>query len=723
MRAAVNLNGCSASFVSERGLVITNHHCAYGALQRQSTVEHDYITDGFLAGTLEQELEARQTTVRVLEQIVDVTEDIRTAADAAGDDDRGRYLAIEAARKQLVKSCEAAAPGRRCSVAAFDAGSTYRQMIYLELRDVRLVYAPPAAIGEFGGDVDNWMWPRHTGDFAILRAYVGPDAKPADYAKDNKPYRPDTWLTISAEGVAPGNFVAVLGYPGHTDRHLSLAQTTRQVEQVLPMRVDLYGEWIGILTELGKRDPAVAIKVAATRKSLANRHKNARGMLWGIQRMNLLKKKTAFAAQLRAWAKQPANTAYRDVLEQLDAHTAEVRQAYPRDLLLGHLGYGPKLLATAVDLVRRARAQKLPDLEREASYMDRNVDKLRGKLLQRLRNHDPEVESQLLASLCVRARELEGEQTIAAFAPWTGDTRSREQLAKDLRPLFTGSKLTDQAYLLTLFDAADPEALEHTNDPLLKLAVAIADELETLRQQSEARKGRYARLGPKYFEMRKAQSDARHYPDANGTLRLSYATVQGYAPQEGLLALPQTTLSGQVLKHTDEHPFDLPPSVREAAASAAETVWADPTLGDVPLNFLANADTTGGNSGSAVIDAQGRLVGLNFDRVWENISGDFGYTTERSRNIIVDIRYLLWLLDQVSHADALLDELGMQDVRMQPGKPPASTSEPRPPTQAPAGQPAQAQGGCSCKTHTRTWPGVGACLLIAGLLRRRRGER
>ncbi len=722
MRAAVNLNGCSASFVSNRGLVITNHHCAYGALQRQSTVDHDYITDGFLAGTLEQELEARQTTVRVLERIVDVTDRIEAAAAKAGDDDRARYLAISKTRKQLVQACEQQKPGYRCSVASFDAGSVYRQMEYLELRDIRLVYAPPSAIGEYGGEIDNWMWPRHTGDFSILRAYVGPDGKPADFAKDNKPYQPDTWLQISHEGVSPGDFVAVMGYPGHTDRHLSLAQVKHQVEQALPMRVDLYGEWISILEELGEADPAVAIKVAATKKSLANRHKNARGMLAGIKRMNLLKRKAEFEQRLRAWAQKPANASYQGVLDKLAQHTAEQARDYPRNLLLGHISRGPKLLAVAVDLVRRARAQAQPDLERDDWYMQRNADKLRGRLLQRLRNHDPDVDSQLLASLVVRSQKLEPGQEIAAFAGLQVKDGSRTEVAANLRKLFTGSQLRDQQQLLALFDAADANAIANTKDPLLKLANAIADELEANKKVSEARKGRFARLGPQYFAMLRGQADAPHYPDANGTLRLSYATVQGYAPQEGLLALPQTSVAGQVAKHTGEKPFDLPQNVRDAAAQTPETIWADPALGDVPVCFLSNADTTGGNSGSAVVDGKGRLVGLNFDRVWENISGDFGYTTERSRNITVDIRYLLWLLDRVVGADALLAELGMQEVRSQPAKaaPPRADSSAEAVTNKRPAATSERSTGCSCRSDDSGWSGLWGCALLLGLRRRRR---
>ncbi|MCB9700375.1 MAG: S46 family peptidase [Myxococcales bacterium] len=276
MRAAVNLSGCSASFISPEGLVITNHHCAYGALQAASTVERDLLKDGFLARTRAEEEPARGRSVRVVEQIDDVTEAIKAAA-ASAPDDRARARAVRAKIRELVAACDAAGVARRCEVASFFGGSMYRQIAYLELPDVRLVYAPPSSIGEFGGEVDNWMWPRHTGDFTILRAYVGPDGTPRAHDPDNLPYRPARWLRLAPEGVQPGDLVAVLGYPGRTTRYLWVAELTRTLDQTLPALIDLYGEWIAIAEELGAADPAVAIKVAATKKSLANRHKNSRG--------------------------------------------------------------------------------------------------------------------------------------------------------------------------------------------------------------------------------------------------------------------------------------------------------------------------------------------------------------------------------------------------------------------------------------------------------------
>ena len=298
MRASINYGGCSAAFISPEGLIATNHHCAYSALQANSSVEHDYLKDGFLAATRDAELRAEGRSVKLLRSITDVTKDVEAAL-ADIDDDTARSKAYARAKNELVDACEAKAEFRSCHVAAFFNHTLYELHEYVELRDVRLVYAPPSAIGEYGGETDNWMWPRHTGDFSLLRAYVGPDGEVAAKADDNVPYKPAQFLKPSTDGVSPGDFVAVLGYPGVTDRYMWSSELERHQTLWLPQRVIMYGEWIDILDAAGAKDKAVEIKVAATKKSLANRHKNARGKIAGLERMKLLDERKAEDAKLR----------------------------------------------------------------------------------------------------------------------------------------------------------------------------------------------------------------------------------------------------------------------------------------------------------------------------------------------------------------------------------------------------------------------------------------
>ena len=724
LRAAVNLSGCSAAFISADGLIATNHHCAYGAIQGNSSVEHDYLKDGFVARERAQELPAKELTVRVLERIDDVSAEVQAAADAAPDD-RGRAQAIERTRKQLVDACEKAGKHLRCEVASFYSGSQYQRLTYRELKDIRLVYAPPAAIGEFGGEVDNWMWPRHTGDFSLLRAYAAADNQPAEAAPGNVPYRPAQFLRTAHTGVKPGEFVAVLGYPGLTQRYLPVVEVERFIDQVFPARVDLYGEWIDIYEQLGGRDPAVGIKVAASKKSLANRHKNAQGMLAGLRAMRLVERRRGEEATLEQWAAQPANAAFADVLPEIRAISQQRREGFAAEFLLENLGNAGNLLPIAVDLVRRAREAKKPDLERLAGYMDRDQKRLREKTERRLRDFDAAVDTQVLAALLARAAALPAAARLAAFEPLlAGKTGTREAFVPAARELLAGSRLADKDATLELL-AADEETLARSRDPLLVLARELAPALEAFDARGEARGGRQAKVGPRYFTMLRTVREGPVYPDANGTLRFSYATVGGYSPREGLVATPQTTLAGQLAKLTGTPPFALPQRVQDLAGEAAKTYWSDPGLGDLPIDFLANADTTGGNSGSPVINGRGELVGLNFDRVWENIAGDFGYNPARSRNVVVDVRYLLWLLDRVEDAGPLLTELGLADLRGAPARPAAPPSQPVPrdSSTAPA-RPAPADEACDrvrvCGCAGGEAAGWGALVLLLGRRRRRR---
>jgi len=649
MRAAVNLSGCSAGFISAEGLLATNHHCAYGAIQAGSSVEHDYLRDGFYAPSLTEEIRAKGSTVKILESIEDVSEAIRSVADAETDP-AARARAVDRAGAKMVADCEEQNPGHHCQVAEFYNGSEYQLMRYLELLDVRLVYAPPSSVGNYGGEVDNWMWPRHTGDFSLLRAYAGPDGKPAAYAEENVPYVPSRYFEIGTEGVAPGDFVGILGYPGRTHRYLPAAEVKRQLEQFLPARVELYGEWIEVLERRGADDPAVRIKVAAKLRGLANRHKNSRGMIDGIHRNHLLDERKAEDETLAAWAKDQGDR-YAGVLEGLQALSDQRRESFDRDFVLENLSQGANSLAIALDLVRRVRAQAKPDLERRGAYQDRGARRLRERQKRRLRDYDEEVDRELLEVLFRRIEALPPEQRITGFS------------AADIPRVLRATRVIDAAFVETAFDAADAEALAKSRDPMLMLAHELVGPLDELLERRDRRAGEMLVLGPRYFEMLEQVRGGPVYPDANGTLRFSYATVKGYVPRDGLAATPQTTVAGQLAKHAGKEPFDLPEAVRSAAALASQTYWSDPGLGDVPVDFLSNGDTTGGNSGSPVIDGQGRLVGLNFDRVWENIAGDYGYNVARSRNVIVDIRYLLWTLDEVTDAGPLLDELGMADKR------------------------------------------------------------
>lgn len=710
LAATVNLSGCSAAFVSADGLIATNHHCAYGAIQAASAVEHDYLADGFVARDRGAEIEAKDTTVQIVESVTDVTDKVHEIV-ARITDPAARALAVDDLRKKLVAECETK-PNRRCRVAEFYAGANVQLITSVELRDVRLVYAPPSAVGNYGGEVDNWMWPRHTGDFSLLRAYVAPDGSAADHAATNVAYEPARHLGIGG-GVKPDDFVAVLGFPGATARYQSAAEVERFVEQVYPGRIDLYGEWIALLQ--AQTDKAAKIKVAAKMKSLQNRFKNAQGMVDGLRRNATVERRRLEDEALRAWVKTHDDTTGASTLDTMQALSAERRRDFGRDFLLDNASRGANLLAVAIDVVRRSREHTKPDLERVSEYMDRVAPELWSTQTRRMKDFDPEVDRELIAIWLRHAARLPEAERFTELAP--------EQAAKLVR-----SKLADPAYTESLWQA-DWAAIERNDDPLIVFARALLPAIEAYEARGKARDGVMLQAGPKYFELVKAVRNGPVYPDANGTLRMSWGTVKGYSPREGLQAIPQTTVTGMVAKHTGTEPFDVPAKIRDAAKTSRASRWIDGGLGDVPVGFLSNCDTTGGNSGSPVIDGDGKLVGLNFDRVWENVAGDFGYSPERSRNVVVDVRYLLWQLDAVEHASWILDELGVAD-RTAPivGKPaadaaPAGTSDIGVPRDTPASSPGpavSASQGCGCATSGSSNGAWWSIVLLVAARRRRR---
>ncbi len=712
LAATVNLSGCSAGFVSAQGLVATNHHCAYGAIQAASSVEHDYLKDGFVAADRAAEIIAKGATVQIVESVTDVTARVRAVADAQADPS-ARAQAVEALRKTMVAECEAPppapAPTRRCRVADFYAGAEVQLIASIELRDVRLVYAPPSAIGNYGGEIDNWMWPRHTGDFSLLRAYVGPDGAPAEYSTENIPYQPKRHLAVGT-GVAPGDFVAVLGFPGTTQRYQSAAEVARHIDQVFPARIDLYGEWIAILEANAARDAGARIKVAAKLKGLQNRFKNSQGMLDGLRRNRTVERRRREDQELRAWIGAHPEGGSSKILDALDALSNERRDEFDRDFLIDNLTRGANSLAMAIDVVRRARERDKPDLQRVSEYMDRTAAELWSTQTRRVRDYDVAVDRALLGSLLRRVAALPATRRFV-----DAGEREVEGLLR--------SKLMDESFAKGLWEA-DWATIEDEDDPMIAFARALVPVLEEYERRGRARDGVLLGVGPGYFELLRAVRTGPVYPDANGTLRLSWGTVGGYSPREGLQATAQTTVTGMLEKSTGVEPFDVPTRVREAASRSTSSRWADPTLGDVPVGFLSNCDTTGGNSGSPVIDGQGRWVGLNFDRVWENVAGDFGYSPERSRNVVVDVRYLLWQLDEVEHAQWILDELGVTKAGAA-APTVAMPSEIGVPPQAdptPAITPTSRGCGCSTSPDSPAWVGLMVAMTAFGF-RRRRSQR
>jgi hypothetical protein len=659
--AAVKVGtGCSGGFISADGLVITNHHCAFDILQQHSTPENNLIENGFLARTRADELSGKGTRITIPSKMTDVTAEIEAAV-PAGADDLARYRAIERKKKEMVAECEKQ-PNHRCQVEAFDGGVQYLRIEGIEYPDARLVFAPPIAVGEYGGEVDNWSWPRHTGDFALLRVWSGPDGKPTPEGQGTAPFHPRNFYPVAKKGVEPGSFVLLPGYPGTTFRSLTAPEMRERAERFFPGRAELYRDWMDLMEAASEQSEEARIALADRLKTLGNREKNARGQVVGIRRGRILDKKDAAEKEVLAWAaKRPEQAEAVAAHAELGRLQEEQLRTWDRDFLIDQVKLGPKQLELALTLVRWADQKAKPDLEREPEYMERQRDRLRDRLQRDQKRMYLPTEEALLADMLVRFAALPEGSRVPAVETFLGGARTPEAVRSKAASVTAGTKVTDAAERGKMFEES-VEQLRARRDPLLDLAFALDQELRERQERDDRQKGAISRLRPRWQRAVIGHAGKPVAYDANGTLRVSLAHVRGYEPRDAVKMEPQTTVAGVVEKHTGESPFDVPEAVLAAAPSAPSSRWADPKLEDVPVAFLADGDTTGGNSGSPVLNARGELVGVNFDRVWENVANDFGYNPEVARNIAVDARYLLWLMETL-HGEAAAGVIGEMGLR------------------------------------------------------------
>ncbi|MBS1109961.1 MAG: hypothetical protein H6Q88_1953 [Anaeromyxobacteraceae bacterium] len=670
MGAVVSLGNCSASFVSKDGLIITNHHCVTGALQYNATPERNTVKEGFLAATQADEAWAGPgSRVFVTVAAREVTKDVvgKLAADLS---DVDRQLAIEKRTKELTAACEK--EGLRCRVASFFEGLKWFEIAQVELKDVRLVYAPPSSIGNYGGETDNWRWPRHTADFAFLRAYVGKDGKPAAFDKANVPFNPRHYLAVDPAGASPGDVVVVAGYPGRTSRHVTSREMKDTIDWSYPRVVRRFGDMLAILAELSKGSKETEIKVAQRVRVLANSMKNRQGVLEGAKKGKLLEKKAATEAELQAWidADSSRKKKYGGVLAALDDLQAKREAVRERDATLQALYFNSSLLGSARSLRRLAEERLKPDAEREAEYQQRNWERLRESQERLQRTIDLGADRALLryalleAAALPQSQRIEALDTIIGLTAGLTEAEAKAKVDGWLVTLYgTPSQLADQKARLALFDGK-PEEVLAAKDPFLDLAAALAPLDKQIRDADKARNGAVSRLGPVYMQAMLDKAGGLVAPDANSTLRVTFGTVKGVSPQDGVFYLPQTTLQGVVAKAKKGDPeFDAPPALLAAAAKVLATGKApfiDKKLGDVPVDFLADLDITGGNSGSAVLNGRGKLVGLAFDGTYETIASDLLFDPVNTRSIQVDIRYVLWVTSQISGAARVMEELGVR---------------------------------------------------------------
>ena len=621
--------GCTGELVSDEGLLLTNHHCGYSYIQRHSSVEHDYLRDGFWAMNRGEELPNKGLTVSFLDRMDEVT-DLVLKGYEPGMTEAQRDSVVKVNSDRLVRESTDASKGLRANVEALFYGNQYYLFVFRVFRDVRLVGAPPSSIGKFGGDTDNWMWPRHTGDFSIFRVYADKDNNPADYSPDNVPYRPKKFFKISRAGVQEGDFTFVYGCPGSTQEYVLSDQVRYVAEQSDPAKIALRTQRLDIQKKYMSASQAVRIQYSSKNASVSNAWKKWQGEEKGIRRMHTVASKEAYERRFDEWAK---GTRYEGITDELHALYARRNPAYLAYEYYNETVRTIELLQFASGIQARLRAGNPTKDLIESFYKD---------------YYQPIDEETFVAMMTSFEKNVPVESQPAWF---------REQLAR----YGSVQAWKDDLYARSLFtDRAKVEALTPSDDlggdPALQFYAAFLEwyrkDLYPVIQET----GAALRVANRTYMQGQMDFEPQRdfYPDANLTLRIAYGQVAGYEPYDGAWYHPVSTLKGIIEKdNPDIFDYNIPQTLRD--------IYARGGYENQPVCFLATNHTTGGNSGSPVINADGHLIGINFDRVWEGTMSDIAYDPEICRNISLDIRYLLFVVDQIGHASYLFDEMVFVD--------------------------------------------------------------
>jgi hypothetical protein len=656
MNAVVAFGFCTGSFVSPYGLVVTNHHCAYNSIQFNSKPEKNLLKEGFNAKLQSDELRAEPTMrILVTDAITDVTKQISGGVKATG---RKRFDEIDARMKSAVAKCEQT-KGYRCDVYSFHGGAQYFLVRQMEIRDVRLVYAPAEAIGKFGGDIDNWMWPRHTGDFAFYRAYVGPDQKPADASDKNVPYLPKSYLKVSGAGIKEGDFAMIAGYPGRTNRYRLAEEVADAISWSYPKQIARTSKILALIDEHSKDRPDAQVKYAGSVAGLNNGLKNFEGNLDGFKRVDVVAVKTAEEQAILEWAAQHAPDGVKGY-QGLKQIIADNRGRRDRDQILQQLGT-TAMVAAARDLYRLSIEREKPNAKRELGYQERDEIRISGRLQTLERRFDAKVDRAILEYLLSEYAALEPSQRIAELDRWIGlKADGSHQLKATLDAFYAGTELGDTSKRLSWFDKSKRE-LEASDDQALKFAVMMMPAWLRIEDQVKTNAGLESVYRPQWMNARIAYAAAQGkiiYPDANNSLRVTFGQVKPYAPRDGMLYQALSSHRGLLEKHTGVDPFDATQKQLDAIKAKRFGPYADGEV--LPVNFLADLDITGGNSGSPMMNGKAELIGLAFDGNYESIASGWLFNGEVTRTIGVDARYMLWVMDAIDQADRLIEEMGLK---------------------------------------------------------------
>jgi len=660
--AVINLGGGTAEFVSPNGLILTNHHVAFTAVQRSSSQVEDLINKGFLAKSIEEEIPAPGYQAKITLDYVDVTGKIKDAVKGI-EDPLERTRMIEKIKKKLIVEAEKGKKGIKCSVKSTFGGMNYYLYKYFELKDIRIVYVPPRSIGNYGGDIDNWMWPRHTGDFSFLRAYVAKDGTPAEYSKDNVPYKPKRYLKVATD-LAEGDFVFVLGYPGSTRRYVTSHSIDYYQRVFYPTFIKIIEEMLEIIDKHRAENREANIKLAGLDKGLNNALKNFKGNFEGLKKARLVEQKRKMECDLAEFVKSDAKLRekYDKVFKTYDGLYKKVDQVAMKQMSLRGFRFS-SLFSIARTLYKYSIEKEKPNLEREEGYLERDLPGLKRSIAMQKYSLYLPAQKEFLELMLGYAVKLPDSLRIDAIEELFKGKEGKAlnaAIEKYANEAHDKSKLKDVNYALSLL-GKDTEELLALDDPFINLAAAMEKDYEWNRNFDRKLEGTLNEIQPVYMQLLKKWKKGEMYPDANSTVRLSYGYVKGYKPRDAVYYDPFTTLSGVVEKNTGRNPFDAPDKLVKMYNSREFGDYGVPALGDdVPVAFLSSIDSTGGNSGSPIMNARGELVGILFDGNWESIIGDFVFEPQYARTISVDIRYVLFITEKFGGAEYNLEEMGVK---------------------------------------------------------------
>ena len=639
--------GCTGELISAEGLLLTNHHCGYAQIQTHSSVEHDYLKDGFWAMSREEELPNPGLSVSFLDRMEDVTERVLDGYTSDMTEDQ-RVAIVKKNSEAIIEEATAEGNGLRATVEALYYGNQYFLFVYRQYDDVRLVGAPPSSIGKFGGDTDNWMWPRHTGDFSMFRIYADKDNNPAEYSKENVPYKPKTFFKISTKGVKEGDFTFIYGFPGRTQEYVH-SEAVRYIEETGdPQKIHLRTLRLDIMNKYQTESQKVRIQYSSKNANVANAWKKWQGEVKGIKKMQTVSKKQEFEAAFKLWS---AGGEFDGVVEKLSHLYAELE---PYSYATDYYNETVRTIEIANIAMAIARLYKLDENDQVIFDTEKAAEIIE---LFYKDYHLPIDKECFIALMNEYHKNMPDEFKPQYYKDSYSEYGSIEAWAEHI---FSNSIFADpqKAASLTANDVMDvinDPATEFLNEFIKWHHKEILPVTTQLNQELQLAYRDYMRGQMVYCRTQRVPKS--FYPDANLTLRVAYGKIQGYSPADGLYCVPTTTIKGIIGKDNPEiFDYDIPQKLRDIYAAKDYGPWVAEN-GEVPVCFLATNHTTGGNSGSPVINADGNLIGLNFDRVWEGTMSDIVFDPEICRNISLDIRYVLFIIDKVADADHLLSEM------------------------------------------------------------------